>query len=60
MTDSEKLEKISRIVAIQTDNNNDDEGDKYLSQSDYAMEAIEAVLGGYETSILRQFEDAGA
>jgi hypothetical protein len=60
MTDTEKLEKIARIVAIQTDNNNADDGDKYLSQAEYAMEAIEAVLGGYANGLLSQYEEAGA
>ena len=60
MTDTEKLEKIARIVAIQADNMNDDDGDKYLSQSDYAMEAIENVLNDIRLGALRQFEDAGA
>lgn len=60
MTDSEKLAKIERIVTIQTLNANSDDGDKYLSQSDYAREAIEAVLDGTSNSILQHFETAGA
>lgn len=59
MTDTEKLEKIHRIVAIQTDNN-DDDGDKYLGDAYLAMEAIELVLNGQTSGALRQYEDAGA
>lgn len=60
MTDTEKLAKIARIIAIQTEHNNDDDGDKYLSQYEYAMEAIEAVIGDYANGMLRQYEEAGA
>ena len=61
MTDTEKLEKIARIVAIQMDNQNDEEGDKYLSDSDLAMEAIENVLYDIKgTGVVRQYENAGA
>ena len=60
MTDTEKLAKIARIIAIQTEHNNDDDGDKYLSQYEYAVEAIEAVIGGYDNGLLRQYEEAGA
>lgn len=56
MTDAEKLATINRIVNIQIDNQNDDDGDKYLSSADYAMEAITAVLDDEpDNSILRQF-----
>ena len=60
MTDTEKLEKIARIVAIQTDNQNDDEGDRHLADVYMAMEAIELVLNGETSGALRQYEDAGA
>lgn len=63
LTEAEKaalFDKIARIVSIQIANNEDDEGDKYLSSPGYAMEAISAVIDGAHTGILRQFEEAGA
>lgn len=60
MTDTEKLEQIARITAIHEDNAADDDGDKYLSQSGYAMEAISAVLNDIDSPILGQFIAAGA
>ena len=43
-TDAKKIEIIGFIVDTRTRNQNDDDGDKYLSSADYAMEAIEAIL----------------
>lgn len=58
MTDTEKVALISSIVQTQIDNNEADEGDKYLASAHYAMEAIEAVLdGNLNSSILRQFKE---
>jgi len=59
-TDASKLEMIAFIVDIQVRNNEDDDGDKYLSSADYAMEAIEAVLDDRDSSILRQFLDSAS
>ena len=61
MTDTEKLEKIARIVAIHTDNMNDEEeGERHLADPVLAMEAIENVLYDTSNGALRQYEDAGA
>lgn len=61
MTDTEKLEKIARIVSIQTDNANDEEeGDRHLADPVLAMEAIENVLCDISNGALRQYEEAGA
>lgn len=60
MTDTEKLEKIARIVAIQTSNQNDEEGNRHLADAYVAMEAIELVIDGQTNGALRQYEDAGA
>lgn len=58
MTDAEMIALIRGIVTTQIDNNEADEGDKYLSSAHYAMEAIEAVLdGNLNSSILRQFKE---
>lgn len=58
MTDAEKLALINRIVNVQIDNN-DDDGDKYLGNTDYAMEAITAVLDGEtNNSMLGMFREA--
>ena len=54
-TDAKKVELIGIIVDRWTAETNDDDGDKYLSQPEYAMEAIEAVLGDFDSPILRQF-----
>jgi hypothetical protein len=59
MTDTDKLEKITRIIAINTDNANDD-GDRYLSDADYAVEAISNVIEGIRQGALKMFEEAGA
>jgi hypothetical protein len=56
LTDAQKLEMISRIVGIQTENQNDEDGDKYLSDAYLAMGAIEDVLDGQSSSaMIRQF-----
>ena len=60
MTDSEKLEKIARIVAIQLDNRNADDGDRHLADAYLAMEAVELVIKDCTNGALRQYEDAGA
>lgn len=61
MTDTEKLEKIARIVQIQTDNQNDDDnGNPYLADVYLAMEAIENILNDIEQGALRQYIEAGA
>lgn len=60
-TDAEKLEIISSIVDTQTRNQNDEDGDKYLSDVYLAMEAIEAVLADtdpQQNGTLRQFMQA--
>lgn len=57
---SEKLRKIDHINRVWMKNANDEEGDKHLSQADYAMEATDAVLNGYDSPILRQFMEAKA
>ena len=58
-SNDKKLEVIAFIVDTQVQNNEADEGDKYLSSAHYAMEAIEAVLNDQQTnSILRQFLEA--
>lgn len=57
---NEKLQRINHINEVFTRNVNDDDGDKYLSQSSYAMEAIDAVLVGIDSPVLRQFMEAGA
>ena len=56
MTSDKKIQTIECIVDRYTREQNDDEGDKYLSQPEYAMEAIEAVLDGQpDNPILKQF-----
>ena len=51
-----KLEMIERIVAVHEKNVEDDEGDKHLSSSGYAMEAISAVVNDWpESPIVREF-----
>jgi hypothetical protein len=60
LTDTEKIAKIARIVAIQTDNQNDEDGDRYLADAYLAMEAIELVISGQASGALRQYEEAGA
>jgi hypothetical protein len=60
MNDTEKIEKIARIVAIQIDNQNDEEGDRHLADAFLAMEAIELVIKDCTNGALRQYEDAGA
>ena len=57
-TDAKKVEMIGFIVDRWTAETNDDDGDKHLSQAEYAMEAIEAVLGDFDSPILRQFLDS--
>ena len=54
-TDAKKVELIGFIVDRRTSEANDDDGNKHLSQAEYAMEAIEAVLGDFDSPILRQF-----
>lgn len=61
MSDAEKLAKITRILQIQTDNQNDEEGDANLADAYMAMEAIENVIFEGETmGALRQYEQVGA
>ena len=59
MTDSEKLAQIASIVRLQTDAQNDEDGDKYLADAFLAMEAIECVLTGTTSGALRQYTEAG-
>lgn len=54
----DKLAQINHINEVHIANANDDDGDKYLSQSDYAMEAIDAVLNDVDSPILRAFMNA--
>ena len=57
----DQISKIRHIVSVQVKHNNeDDDGDKYLSQPEYALEAIDSVLEGQETGIVRQFMEAEA
>lgn len=60
LSDTEKVEKIARIVAIQADNQNDEEGDRNLADAYMATEAIELVISGGTSGALRQYEEAGA
>lgn len=57
---NEKLQKISHIHSVWLANHEDAAGDKYLSDTQSAMEAIGSVLEGFETSIVRQFTEAEA
>ena len=58
-TDAKKIEIIGFIVDRQTAEQNDEDGDKHLSDPNYAMEAIEAVLAGERGNpVLRQFTEA--
>ena len=54
-TDAKKVELIGFIADRWISEASDDDGDKYLSQAECAMEAIEAVLGDFDSPILRQF-----
>jgi hypothetical protein len=61
MTDLERLEAVRKINAVFTRETNDEDGDKYLSQADYAMEAIDAALefeSPADSPIFRQFIEA--
>ena len=58
MTDAQMLDAIRHIMAIHEFNVEDEDGDKYLSDHAYVMEAIDAILNGYESGILRQFLEA--
>jgi hypothetical protein len=58
MTDAEMLDAIRHVVNVQISNNESDEGDKYLSSANYSMEAIEYILIGVNTGIVRQFLEA--
>lgn len=58
LSDSEKIAAIAHIVAVHEREREDEEGDKYLSDPTYAMEAISAVLNGTEYGILGQFMEA--
>ena len=44
MNNSDKLQLIERITDIQTDNQNDDDGDRNLADAYLAIEAIQEVL----------------
>ena len=57
-TDAKKLEVIAFIADRHAAERNDEEGDKYLSDADLAMEAIDAVLSGWQSNgALRAFLD---
>ena len=58
MTDAEMLAAIRHIVEVNTLNVDADEGDKYLSDKSYAMEAIDAILNNVNSGIVRQFMTA--
>ena len=58
MTDAEMLDAIRHIVEVNTLNVDADEGDKYLSDKSYAMEAIDAILNNVNSGIVRQFMTA--
>ena len=51
-----KLQMIEKIVAVHERELDADEGDKHLSSTGYAMEAISAVISDWpESPIVRQF-----
>ena len=58
MTDKEMLAAIRHVVSVHNFNNEDDEGDKYLSDNAYAMAAIDAILDNVNSGIVRQFMTA--
>jgi hypothetical protein len=58
MTDQEMLAAIRHIVNVNTFNIDDDDGEKYLSDRSYAMEAIDAILNNVNSGIVRQFMTA--
>ena len=45
-TDAKKIEVIGYIIDRQSSEQNDEDGDKYRSDANLAVEAIEAVLAG--------------
>lgn len=51
MNELERMVAVRKINAVHTREANDEDGDKYLSQAEYAMEAIDAAL---------EFEDPSA
>jgi hypothetical protein len=55
MTPEQMLANIQIVMAVHAYNLDADEGDKYLSQSGYAMEAIDAILNDNITGIVRMF-----
>jgi hypothetical protein len=58
MTDKEMLAAIRHVMAVREFHMEDDEGDKYLSDTSYAMEAIDAILNNVNSGIVRQFMTA--
>jgi hypothetical protein len=60
MTDAEKLDAIARVVARNEAEIEAEHGNKWLRDSDIALEAIGAILNGCpQDSIVRQFLDEG-
>lgn len=58
MTDKEMLDAIRHVMNVYTFNVESAEGDKYLSDHAYAMEAIDAILNNVNSGIVRQFMTA--
>jgi len=59
MNESGKLALIEMIVAIQNENQDDEDGDRNLADAFLAMEAIANVLDGTEPmSALRMYQEA--
>jgi hypothetical protein len=53
MNNAEKIAAIMMVVNTWTENNNADEGDKFLSDPHLAMDAIDDILGGDITGAVR-------
>jgi hypothetical protein len=61
MNDVERMEAVRKINAVFTRESEADDGDKYLSSSGYAMEAMDAALefeDPNDSPIFRQFMEA--
>lgn len=58
MTDAQMLDAIRHVVNVNVANIDSDEGDKYLSDRGYAMEAIDAILNNVNSGIVRSFMTA--
>lgn len=61
MTDLERMEAARKINAVFIRENEDEDGEKHLSSSGYAMEAIDAALeleDPTQSPVYRQFIEA--